>query len=420
MDGDYNGELLGRPGVPRRLPRGLRRGRPGSRPSTSRRRAGASTLFQGSSTTRSTSRQGRRRGSSPWLLDEPAHFQDFGALRYFGEAFHEGVRQAGGEAPHGWSSAPTSRAPSGSATSARRRARLSRGGLGVPAVPAAGPRPSADFGEIVVEYGSANAVGEANIQAVAWCLDAWSLGADGVLPWQTIGTGDSWGKADGWRSCTPRPGPTVRPHPLDPPEGVPPRPAGRRIPGAPRAPAGVPGGPSERPSARPSSRRRPPGHTGVGIEDAGVLDYGALRPEDFAALRARVVRALVESPPVSSPDAPSLSNPRSRPEGPQAVATCRSTRRRRSDDRESLVPDLPRPRVSATRTHSPCVNRPPRPIICINSDVFTCGFPRRICSRRRPRSVDSPSPSASTPRRPGARCGRSGGSSATTSRTTRT
>ena len=41
---------------------------------------------------------GWSRGSSPWLLDEPAHFQDFWALRYFGEAFHEGVDHAPGKA----------------------------------------------------------------------------------------------------------------------------------------------------------------------------------------------------------------------------------------------------------------------------------------------------------------------------------
>jgi len=31
---------------------------------------------------------------------------------------------------------------------------------------------------------------------VGWCLDAWSLGVDGVLPWQTIGTARSWQQAD--------------------------------------------------------------------------------------------------------------------------------------------------------------------------------------------------------------------------------
>src|SRR5262249_6527717 len=43
--------------------------------------------------------RGWSRGSSPWLLDEPANFQDFWALRYFGAAFHEGVRDAGRPGP---------------------------------------------------------------------------------------------------------------------------------------------------------------------------------------------------------------------------------------------------------------------------------------------------------------------------------
>ncbi len=41
-------------------------------------------------------KRGWSRGSSPWLLDEPASFQDFWALRYFARAFHEGVNQAAG------------------------------------------------------------------------------------------------------------------------------------------------------------------------------------------------------------------------------------------------------------------------------------------------------------------------------------
>ena len=35
-----------------------------------------------------------------------------------------------------------------------------------------------------------------NLQPVGWCLDAWTLGADGVLPWQTVGTPNSWQQAD--------------------------------------------------------------------------------------------------------------------------------------------------------------------------------------------------------------------------------
>ena len=45
------------------------------------------------------------------------------------------------------------------------------------------------LGEIVVEYGSTNPVEGSNVQPVGWCLDAWSLGADGIIPWQTVGNG---------------------------------------------------------------------------------------------------------------------------------------------------------------------------------------------------------------------------------------
>src|SRR5204863_378798 len=50
-------------------------------------------------------------------------------------------------------------------------------------------------GELVVEYGNSNAIEEANMQPVGWSLDSWSLGSDGVLPWQTVGTAGSWRRA---------------------------------------------------------------------------------------------------------------------------------------------------------------------------------------------------------------------------------
>ncbi|MGH7134967.1 MAG: hypothetical protein ACREHD_04460, partial [Pirellulales bacterium] len=40
------------------------------------------------------------------------------------------------------------------------------------------------------------AIDQSNVQPAAWCIDAWSLGVDGVLPWQTIGNDQSWEKAD--------------------------------------------------------------------------------------------------------------------------------------------------------------------------------------------------------------------------------
>ena len=51
-------------------------------------------------------------------------------------------------------------------------------------------------GQVVIEYGGANAVEDSNAQPAAWCVDAWTLGCDGVLPWQTIGNDGSWREAD--------------------------------------------------------------------------------------------------------------------------------------------------------------------------------------------------------------------------------
>ena len=50
-----------------------------------------------------------------------------------------------------------------------------------------------------------NPVEDSNLQPVGWCLDAWSLGTDGVLPWQTVGNGDSWRRADELSLFYPRP-----------------------------------------------------------------------------------------------------------------------------------------------------------------------------------------------------------------------
>jgi hypothetical protein len=45
-------------------------------------------------------------------------------------------------------------------------------------------------------YGGANAIGTPNIANAAWCVEAWSLGSDGVVPWNTIGGKESWQAPD--------------------------------------------------------------------------------------------------------------------------------------------------------------------------------------------------------------------------------
>jgi hypothetical protein len=45
-------------------------------------------------------------------------------------------------------------------------------------------------------YGAASKLGTTRATDVAWCVETWALGADGVVPWQTIGKADSWTKPD--------------------------------------------------------------------------------------------------------------------------------------------------------------------------------------------------------------------------------
>ena len=48
----------------------------------------------------------------------------------------------------------------------------------------------------MLTYGSSNALEDNNAQPAAWCLYAWCHEADGVVPWQTLGRGESWQEAD--------------------------------------------------------------------------------------------------------------------------------------------------------------------------------------------------------------------------------
>lgn len=132
--------------------------------------------------------------TAPWIFDEPVNTQDFWALRWYGLAFHEGVAGAAGRVKMAF------------------RCDISRpqwqrdlldGVMDVNVV-SAGMRPylrmvmdrKERWGQIVYEYGSANGVERSNVQPAAWCVDAWTLGADGVVPWQTVGTAAAWEKGD--------------------------------------------------------------------------------------------------------------------------------------------------------------------------------------------------------------------------------
>jgi hypothetical protein len=145
-------------------------------------------------------KRGWSRGSSPWLLDEPANFQDYWALRYFALATAEGRSRLGN-------------VQAGSKARLLFRGDISRpqwqrdtlDGLLYYAVISFSSfqeyrslvldRKFRDGQEVVV-YGSNNPIGTNNGMSVAWCWDAWSQGADGVVPWQTVGRQESWERAD--------------------------------------------------------------------------------------------------------------------------------------------------------------------------------------------------------------------------------
>jgi len=132
--------------------------------------------------------------SAPWVFDEPVDTKDFWALRWYGALFRSAVAESKGQSKF-WFRGDIS------------YSQFSRDILwGVTDVEYLGgnnfqkTRMKEDeqlFSKsYFAEYGSANKIEEANTQPVLWCLSAWSKGAIGVLPWQTIGNERSWRFAD--------------------------------------------------------------------------------------------------------------------------------------------------------------------------------------------------------------------------------
>jgi hypothetical protein len=297
MEGNYNGDYWADRAFPERYRRAL--------VEVARQmaqhfneRGWHDTLFQGFLNNKNNFKeQGWSRGSSPWLLDEPANFQDYWALRWFGAAFHEGVDAARGKASVLYRcdiSRPQWQRDLlddvldynvvGGAMRRYRRMVLDR---------------KQATGQVVIEYGSANAIDESNVQPAAWCLDAWSLGADGVLPWQTIGTDDSWKRADTLALFYPG-----KPAGYDEPIASLRLKAFRRgqqdveyltlfsqLKGVPRWQIGQ----EVRERLGLSGQRKASGVPAA--EDAGVIHYGDLKPESLWSLRTAIGEALSAAHP---------------------------------------------------------------------------------------------------------------------------
>ena len=155
-------------------------------------------------------RNGWSRASSPWLLDEPQSFQDFAALKFFGELFLKSVNSLPYIANLQAKSPIQFRAdvsyPQWQRNSLDRI-------LGVNVVGGGAFRQynrvvidrKERFNQTLYTYGTTCEPEEGAYQPVIWSLDAWSLGADGIIPWQTIGNADSWKSSDALALFYPKP-----------------------------------------------------------------------------------------------------------------------------------------------------------------------------------------------------------------------
>lgn len=258
---------------------------------------------------------GWSRATSPWLLDEPANFQDYWALRYFGELFHRGLNLAPGPAKMLFR-ADISRPEwqrnaldhvldynvvGGGAFRKYDRMVLDR---------------KRAFGEIVIPYGTSNNPADSNVQPAAWCLDSWTTGGDGVLPWQVIGGENSWKNADDLSLFYPG-------DPIGQKEPVP----SIRLKSYLRGEQDVEYltllAKVEHQSRAQLARRvrtalKLPGQkhgTGFGGEDAGIIDFGRLTPGELWAFRVRVGEILSAAHPAAQRKLVDFHTPRRDPEG---------------------------------------------------------------------------------------------------------
>lgn len=147
----------------------------------------------------------RGRGTSWWLLDEPAYRDDFLALAWFGRLFRDGVAAAGPGPGQFLFRIDLSRPE-------WRRDHLD-GLVGLVVTNRWGDRGATiretarAFGEAGWSYGEAPAPDRAAVETWAWCLRAALAGADGLVPWDSIGRQESWAQPEGTALILPaRPG----------------------------------------------------------------------------------------------------------------------------------------------------------------------------------------------------------------------
>jgi hypothetical protein len=134
-----------------------------------------------------------RKCSAAWIFDEPVHTQDFWAIRHYGREFWKAVSpypnvrltyRADISRPQ-WQRDLLDHCVNVEVVSGVLRTYWPRV-----------MRRAKDCGNLYYMYGGANALGTLNIANAAWCVESWALGADGVVPWNTIGRPESWKTPD--------------------------------------------------------------------------------------------------------------------------------------------------------------------------------------------------------------------------------
>jgi len=134
-----------------------------------------------------------RKCTAAWIFDEPVHTQDFWAIRHYGREFWNAVSpfrnvhltyRADISRPQ-WQRELLDHCVNVEVVSGVLRSYWPRV-----------QRRAKDCGNLYYMYGGANVIGTANIANAAWCIESWALGADGVVPWNTIGKAEAWQKPD--------------------------------------------------------------------------------------------------------------------------------------------------------------------------------------------------------------------------------
>lgn len=138
---------------------------------------------------------GWRNSAAPWIFDEPVNTQDFWALRWYGILWHQAVDPVAGDVK-AWYRCDISRSDFGRNILWDVMDIVYFGGGSDHKARQKHDEQVLASHTYFAEYGGANDPGDANLAGVTWCLLAWSRGAIGVLPWQTIGGASHWSQGE--------------------------------------------------------------------------------------------------------------------------------------------------------------------------------------------------------------------------------